>query len=504
MPNHIRRGNSAIRYHNIDTSYAGRVCVTISQGFNCGVVEITMDPCCHPQIGLLHRSCVSTGNPSLHSPFGARPTRARVSAIVERLLRADGQASLDLADGLTVITRVSSSGPKRGLLVEESSGLSVYRSHRLTGSQLIRPMLLEEPSMSPLRPFQTDGVFWLSQTPKAILADDMGLGKTVQAIFAIRLLFNEGRAYSALVVCPKSLLANWEHELGKWAPELGKVRLVPRASIRNEAWKLVINASHVMLTSYEQIRNLPSILEETGVDIVVTDEAHRIRNISSQASRGIRRIRTSAFWALTGTPVERDPEDLATLLSILEPNRFSVADRRLHISSLRAQARPYFLRRHKADVLDELPDVWEHRQLLDLLPGQRESYDQQLIGTENADKESILTTINQLRTICDYDESSEESVKIDRIIEIIEDVIAAREKAVVFSYLLKPLNVLADRLKSQFGKASVLNLRGSMSVDERQGAIDQFSNRDDAQVLLCSLMVAGEGLTLTAANHVIF
>ena len=358
--------------------------------------------------------------------------------------------------------------------------------------------------MSPLRRFQIDGVHWLCQNPKAILADDMGLGKTVQAAYALRLLFNEGKAYSALVICPKSLLANWEHELNKWAPELGRVRLVPKAPIREEVWKIVLNASHVIVTNYEQVRNPPRSLQEEGVDVIIADEAHRIRNIGSQVAQGIRRIRTNRFWALTGTPVERDPEDLATILSILEPHRFSVWTNVYMLLLCVLKPDLTFSEDSNRTWLSELPNVWEDQQLLDLLPAQRESYNKRLHTTAKSGQEDVLATINDLRTICDYDDTTGESVKIDRIIEIIDDVIAAGEKAVVFSYLLEPLDVLQDRLKKRFQKDAVLNLRGSMSSEEREDAIDQFKTRDGTHVILCSLRVAGEGLTLTEANHVIF
>ena len=496
--------NTQIHYHQIEGPDGGLICVTLCQVSDTEALDITMDPLCDLQGEHVQSLSVPSDAPVLAAPFEPLPPENRVCSMIERLLRADGQASQDLSRGLKVVARVRSTEPKPGTLVTESSSLSVYRSIRLIGPDLIRPILLKQPIMSSLRRFQVDGVDWLCKTPKAILADDMGLGKTVQAIYALRLLFNEGKAYNALVICPKSLLSNWENELSKWAPELGRVRLVPKASIREQVWKTVLNANHVLLTNYEQVRNPPRALQEQGVDVIIADEAHRIRNIGSQVAKGIRKIRTNRLWALTGTPVERDPEDLATILSILEPNRFSVLDKRLHIASLRSQARPYVLRRLKSDVLTELPDVWEDQQLLDLLPGQRKSYDNLLRRTANSGETDILAIINEMRTICDYDNATGESVKIDRIIEIVDDVIAAGDKAVVFSYLLEPLDVLQSRLEKLLQNNTVLNLRGSMSIDEREQAINLFKSRDDVHVILCSLRVAGEGLTLTEANHVIF
>ena len=465
-------------------------------------VQIRIYPVCHAPRCYIPDPPLKSNQSLWPAPFDSNLSRERICSIVDRLLRADGQASHDVSNGFSVSSnvRLLASTPPNHL--SEMSSLSSYRLLRLTGSDLIRPMLLEKPTMEFLRPFQVDGVNWLGQHPKAVLADDMGLGKTVQAIYALRLLFNEGQIDNVMVVCPKSLLANWEHEFTKWAPELSRVRLVPKTSIREDAWRIVLPAIHVVLTNYEQVRNPPNILRERGVDVIIADEAHRIRNIGSQVAQGLRKVPAGRFWALTGTPVERDPEDLATILSVLDSNRFSVSDKRLHPASLRSQARPYILRRLKAEVLSELPEVWESQQVLDLLPGQRKSYDRVLRRVSDSQGDDILATINELRAICDYDEATGESVKSDRIMEIIEDVVAAGEKAVVFSYLLKPLDNLQERLEKR--KIIVLGLRGSMSPDERQEAIDEFKTRDCAHVILCSLRVAGEGLTLTEANHVAF
>ena len=437
-------------------------------------------------------------------PFNPKVPEHNVAAAIATIIEADGQAYRDLVNGIPIVKKVRGNAPNPHNIPHEFSSVSEYRSLRVSAVDLIRPMLLAEPTYELLRAFQKEGVNWLVGREKAILADDMGLGKTVQAIYALRVLFNRAKIKSALVVAPKSLLANWEEELTRWAPELSRARLIPSSSIRSRAWETVLGACHVLLTNYEQLRDPPAVLTERGVDVVIADEAHRLRNIGSQVAQGVRKLTTSRFWALTGTPFERDPEDLATLLSILEPNKFSISDRRLHPASLRAQARPYVLRRLKVNVLKDLPEVWEQQQVLDLLPGQRESYSKAWRKVANSSRDRVLAAVNELRTICDYDHRTGESVKVDRIVEILQDVASSNEKAVVFSYLLKPLDVLEERLNRHFGKQIGLNLRGDMSSGDRESAITRFKVDPEALVLLCSLRVAGEGLTLTSANHVIF
>ena len=495
---------AAIPYHYIKTSEGLSLSVQLAVVAGNSAIDVVIEPLADERTEDDCPAETSAIEAKLPLPFEPFLLETRIRSLVEILLKADGQASHDLFNSRTVITRVLAAPPSPSPTVDESSTIEAYRSSRMSAVDLIRPILLAAPTLASLHPFQIEGVHWLTQRDRGILADDMGLGKTVQAISALRLLFNQGSVQSALIVCPKSLIANWDEELSRWAPELGKVRLVPKASIRWRAWQAVGAACHVVLTNYEQMRHPPVELTVRGVDIVIVDEAHRIRNIGSQVARGVRKIRSTRLWALTGTPVERDSEDLATILSLLEPSHFSISDKNLHPTSLRAQARPYILRRLKSQVLNELPAVWESRQTLELLPGQRASYEDILRQFAQSDSNNILQAINELRSICDFDERTGESVKLDRIMQILEDVALSGDKAVVFSYLLKPLDILQRRLEELLGKAAVLNLRGSMSSEERDKAITDFRKKDSVSTVLCSLRVAGEGLTLTEANHVIF
>lgn len=446
-------------------------------------------------------------SPDLPAPFERAPLAERISIMVERLMETDGQAWNDFVSGTPVKKRISAGHPLPLTIDPDTPNLADYRETRQSSAELIRPILLSSPEETRLRPFQVTGVHWLLQNKKAILADDMGLGKTVQAIFALRILFNQGSVGCALIVCSKLLLTNWEEELSRWAPELSRIRVTPPSTIRDQAWKVILGKVHVILANYEQLRSPLPVLErdgKDGFDVIVVDEAHRIRNAGSLVAKGIRRIRTDYLWALTGTPIERDPADLATLLATLEPDRFSVTDNKLHPTSLRSQARPYILRRLKSDVLAEIPEVLESKQSLELLPGQRESYRLVYRRLTSSEKTLFLATINELRTICDYDERTDQSSKVERIMEILQDVCAAEEKAVVFSYLLKPLDVLYERLRRTFGTGGIVELRGSMTAPERDEAIHRFKTDPRVHAILCSSRVASEGLNLTEANHVIF
>ena len=385
----------------------------------------------------------------------------------------------------------------------QREALADYRKLRLRVGELIRPLLLDPPELRELYPFQHQGVKWLLGRDGGILADDMGLGKTVQVIAAMRLLFNRGKLRTALVVCPKSLIATWEREFGRWAPELGVAVLTPPAQIREDAWKAVAGRCHVLLTNYEQLRDPPKVLRRTSPDLVVADEAHRLRNRSARVTSGSFRLEPKRFWALTGTPLERDLEDLATLLSLVAPKIFAPTDAKLHPSSLRSRARPYVLRRRKQEVLDELPPVLDTTDVLELSEAQERAYRAAIkqyrrVG-EKGDELALLT---RLQTLCDIDPESRESCKVERILYLLGRIHEQQEKAVVFSHRLEALRELQRRVIERWGSEAAVLLVGEMDSEERERAVTYFRGNGQALVLLASTRIGGEGLTLVEANHI--
>lgn len=264
----------------------------------------------------------------------------------------------------------------------------------------------------------------------------------------------------------------------------------------------MLKRCHVAVTNYEQVRELET-RSVPEVDLLVADEAHRIRNLTSQSTQRLRRLKRKRMWALTGTPIERDRTDFASLLSTVAPERFSASDNQYEESQLRSISRPFILRRMKDDVLAELPPVFEHTELIELTPAQSASYRRTLrkpaIGAG-----AILAAINTLRQICDIDKSTGESSKIDRIIEHVDQVRLIREKAIVFSFYLEPLYILKQRLEHHFPDTGIFLVEGAHAIKEREESIVAFKAWPGSAVLLASSRVASEGLTLTEANHVLF
>ena len=419
----------------------------------------------------------------------------RLRRLTERLCELDA-----------IVARILEKGKKVTRVVPGlSSPLACrVRPSGVFGSQdLVRPLLLPRRVDDTLYPFQRRGVAFLLKNRRALLADDMGLGKTVQALAAVRRLIRSGRIGWGLVVAPRTLISNWVAESRRFAPELCVLPLLPTGDDRGDAWRRAVRRGHLLITSYEQFRDPPVALLETPPDLIIADEAHRLRRRESQSTQGFRTVQTKHLWALSGTPVERDAEDLAVLMSILDSRRFSPDDRVLHPSALRARARPYMLRRRKDEVLKELPPVIENEEELELTDAQRQAYyDAVQTHTKKSNAGSYLALFGELRSLCDIEPASGSSSKLDRICELVEDIAQAGEKAVVFSYLLGPLRGLSRRLLKE-GKGHAV-LTGDMPLATREEVVARFKNEKRCTVLLASSRIACEGLTLIEANHVVF
>lgn len=432
------------------------------------------------------------------------PTDSRFARAAEWLLYLDARRINALRLGR--VTSVSIPPVQRfiaGRVVGQT--IEEYRKLRLKVEALVYPVFRPEPSLESLYPFQIEGVEWLLRRNHGILADDMGLGKTIQVISAIRLLFHRASLRSVLIMSPKGLMGNWEHEFRRWCPELGVAVITPSAALREHAWEALVERRHVLITNYEQIREPPRILRERVPDLIVADEAHRLRNQESRVTFGSFQLKPDRFWAVTGTPLERDITDFATILSVVAPTKFSFADSKLHPTSLRSRARPYLLRRRKRDVLSQLPRVIETEELLELTEQQREQYSNSIVRyRRNANRGDELALLTRLLSICDFESRSQQGCKIDRILDLLQRIHQIGEKAVIFSHRLEALRHVSDRIDELFGPNRCVILTGEMDTNERECAVSQFRTTESVFALLASSRVGGEGLTLVEANHVLF
>ena len=434
----------------------------------------------------------------VHADTDHSVSRLRTAATT--LLDLDAHAARSVRRGQTLTLNVR---PPRPSIAQVIATVDEAIVRRPRVEELLSPMIFGSLPHPPVRQFQERGIEWLVEHDTAILADDMGLGKTAQALLALQILITNGYIRGALVVCPKSLVANWESECFKWAPALMVIRPSPHRHEAAGVWSALLGRTHILLASYEQLRPLPGVFHTSSLDLVIADEAHRLRRSQTQTVKSFRQIQRSRFWALTGTPIERHPMDLGTLLSLLRPTEFA-AQSAIDVPELRALARPYILRRLKQDVLSELPEVIETKETIELSSAQRRSYSTVQKTRLNSNSNDVLRRLQLLRSLCDVDSESDSSSKLDRIVQIVDMIHELDEKAIVFSYLLRPLELLRQRLSVHDPRLDTLSLTGDMTTDDRIEVLRRFKSDRRIIALLCSSRVGGEGLTLTEANHVIF
>ena len=361
-----------------------------------------------------------------------------------------------------------------------------------------------------LMPFQLEGVKALLERRQILLADNMGLGKTLQVIVALRVLFLRGEIESALVVAPSSVLDQWRRELLKWAPDLRA--MVVRGSVADRGWQWATPV-HVALVSYDTLRSDFSDSPVSPVggrtwDVVVSDEAQRIknRNPTSDAVRGLRRRRS---WALTGTPVENDEEELASIMEFVDhedgegPRRYSAGP------VLRIRHRELQLRRRKEDVLEDLPPKIVAKIPLELGPAQRRSYDRAeqegIVHLRELGRDvrvqHVLELITRLKQICNAEPATGESAKFDEIHGRIEALAAVGNRALVFSqYRASGFGV--EAVAEVLREFRPLTFTGAQSPEERRDIINRFRRDDEHKVLVVSLRAGGVGLNLQEASYV--
>ncbi len=250
-----------------------------------------------------------------------------------------------------------------------------------------------------LRQYQLGGVVFLAQRDSALLADDMGLGKTVQCIIAISVLEKLALLRRVLLVVPKSLRRNWKREFDVWVPDL-RARLVEGS--RNARGAQYLLPIPLLIATYDQIRSDADLFGRREVfNLIVLDEAQRIKNRASQTGLACTTIPRERSWALTGTPLENRPEDLGGVFSFVKPGLLSKS---FPLEQVHRSISPFFLRRTVATALPELPDRIDQTIELELEGDQLHEYER--VWTERARQPgqhgALLAILTKLKQICNY------------------------------------------------------------------------------------------------------
>lgn len=404
------------------------------------------------------------------------------------------------------------------------------RLRRLLDS-LRSPDLLDfpvpEPLQSVLRDYQQTGYRWLKTLAHyrlgGVLADDMGLGKTVQAIAYLLSVLPEIRQNGrpALIVAPASLLYNWRSELERFAPQI-RAEVADGTKTERESLlgRVGTGQTDVLIVSYPLLRRDLPHYERLDLHTLVLDEAQAIKNPDTQTARAVKALRAGFRFALTGTPIENSLEELRSVFDAvlpgLYPNRRKFAE--LTREQIAKRARPFLLRRLKADVLGELPAKIESIRVTELLPEQKRLYAahlaklryetlEHLDNSEELGRSRIqfLAGLTRLRQICCHpslfvDDYAGRSAKFEQLLETLEECRRAGRRVLVFSQFTEMLGLIRRELG--YREMPLFYLDGSTPARERLELCDRF-NEGEKSIFLISLKAGGVGLNLTGADTVI-
>ncbi len=420
-----------------------------------------------------------------------------------------------------------------------------------------------------LRPYQQLGMSWLWFLRQygfgACLADDMGLGKTVQLIsylLKVKEVVGDELAVvpdtqtaekkrrkkdedastvkvptkAALIICPTSVLGNWQKELERFAPELKVYLHYGSNRLKEEAFAETAKDADIVLTSYGLSHIDLTEFESLIWSSIAIDEAQNIKNAQTKQSKAVRRLRGRHHIALTGTPMENRLSELWSIFDFTNhgylgslgqfQKKFVIPiekdEKKDKVQQLQALIRPFLLRRTKKDeeVALNLPDKLEQKEYCPLTAEQASLYEQlihdtfaeieKLSGFER--KGLILQMLSRLKQLCNHpalylkEKSAgrqllERSNKLEKLVELIDAVLEQGESCLIFTQYIEMGEMIRSTLKKKFG-IEVPFLNGSVPKAKRDEMIERFQNQE-FPVFLLSLKAGGTGLNLTAANHVI-
>src|SRR6056297_26990 len=386
-----------------------------------------------------------------------------------------------------------------------------------------------------LRDYQKKGYYWLRFLHRyhlsGILADDMGLGKTVQAITLIKSIKTKK---PSLVICPKSLMHNWNKEFQKFSPDMNIQIIEGTREKRRELISKYHDGKYdAFITSYSLIRNDLKYYQNKEYYFIILDEAQHIKNYKTKRAKSVKQLNSKFRYVLTGTPMENSLEELWSIFDFIMPGymgthsqfvndyqkAISKHDNENKLQELNMKIKPFILRRTKGEVLKELPPKIVQVSSIPLNKKQDQLYDevlssikQELFGIVkekgySSSKIHILSALTKLRQICNhpgmiYPELKENffsSSKMELLYEILSESIEGGHRILLFSQFVKMLHIIRNYLRKKNIKFSYMDGKSTNRLD----IVDNFNENDDIQIFLVSLKAGGTGLNITGADTVI-
>lgn len=374
-----------------------------------------------------------------------------------------------------------------------------------------------------LKPYQIEANSWLNTLSESgfggILADDMGLGKTIEMI---SLLLGDKKKMPSLVVCPMSLVYNWQEEIVKWNVDIKCIPIIGSAKERQDIIKNINpDEKKIYISSYDSLRRDLEYYN-SKFRFIIADEAQYIKNQAALKSEAIKTIDSEVRFALTGTPIENGLQDMWNIFDFVAPGYLSnyhsfksrYEDLILNkdvkaLKRLQNKLKPFILRRTKKDVLKDLPDKTETIYYTKLNDSEQKLYDANVLKLKeeigNNEGAVILSMLTRLRQICVdpsmyLDNYKETSSKLLLCVDIVKKAISGQHKTLIFSQFTSVFPNLEKLLNDE--QIEFLKITGQTKAEERIHLVNKF-NETNIPVMLISLKAGGTGLNLQSADTVI-
>ncbi|NET43412.1 DEAD/DEAH box helicase [Okeania sp. SIO2B3] len=455
------------------------------------------------------------------------------------------EMALSLEDALRLATGDTQVMEKLPVVNFEAGGQLQELLDTLTNNRSLEEIPTPKNFRGELRPYQARGVSWLTFLERwglgACLADDMGLGKTIQTIaFLLNQQEQELLEAPTLLVCPTSVLGNWEREVKKFGPTLKVIVHHGDKRAKGKEFLKVIKDKHLVITSYALLYRDEKILQTIKWQAVIVDEAQNIKNPEAKQSQAVRKLEASFRIGLTGTPVENRLSELWSILDFLNPGylgkkqffqrRFAIPIEKYgdtnSLQTLRSLVQPFILRRLKTDkdIIQDLPEKQENTIFCPLANEQAKLY-QDIVETSLAEIEAadgiqrrgkILALLVKLKQLCNHpvllqikkgsrkkvEISHKNSGKLQRLSAMLEEIISETERAIIFTQFAEWGKILQPYLQEKLGR-EISFLYGATRKNQREEMVDRFQQDPQGPpVMILSLKAGGTGLNLTRANHV--